>query len=61
MNTAKATLVTQANTLDAIFNALALKSIPYLDSEAALGEKHLWFALRAQVQCRATFGNFIRD
>ena len=52
MNRAEAMLITQAHTLDAIFNELALRSIkselmPHFDI-------YLRLALKAQGQCRAT-------
>jgi hypothetical protein len=47
-------LVAQAVALDAIFNALALRSVAIIDRQLHTGETYLRLALKAQSQCRAT-------
>ncbi len=51
---AEAVLAVQATTLDAVFNAMALKAAAAVDKYPDAGERFLRMALKAQAQCRAT-------
>lgn len=54
MGRAESILINQANTLDAIFNALAQRAGGNVGSNSDLAEKYLRMALKAQSQCRTT-------
>ena len=47
-------MLAQANTLDAIFNKLALKAVYVMDRFPNQGETYLRTAIKAQSQCRVT-------
>lgn len=51
---AETMLITQAHTLDAIFNNLARRAAANLGEYLQAGESYLRLALKAQSQCRAT-------
>ena len=54
MASAEATLVAQADTLDAIFNELARRAALNMGEYLGATETYLRLALKAQSQCRAT-------
>lgn len=54
MNRAEAMLMSQANTLDAIFNALAQRAGANVGTHRDTAEIYLRMALKAQSQCRTT-------
>src|SRR5512137_700194 len=54
MASAEATLVAQADTLDAIFNELARRAAMNMGEYLGATETYLRLALKAQSQCRAT-------
>ena len=51
---AQSILISQAATLDVIFNQLAQKSAANLDKYLGAGERYLRLALKAQAQCKTT-------
>lgn len=51
---AESLLMTQAETLDAIYHELARRAALYMDEQLAVLERYLRLALKAQSQCRTT-------
>lgn len=54
MGRAESILISQANTLDVIFNTLAQRAGANVGSNADMAERYLRMALKAQSQCRTT-------